>query len=128
MADARIEVTCPGCTKPFHVPPDEQGKITECPNCRGWVDVPEFGRPPTLAELDDAAARRNAMEYERQTAEAGRQLAATAQQVEQTQRILDKEDEQNARLDRLLDRLEAVIGQWEQLAARMGRVADRLGG
>ena len=56
------------------------------------------------------------------------QLAENALQIEQSQRALDHRDQQDARFDRLLDRMEAVIGQWEQLAARMGRLADRLGG
>jgi hypothetical protein len=127
MAEARIEVTCPGCEKPFHVPPAEQGKIAECPACGGWVDVPELGRPPTTAEMDDAAAQRTAREYDRQTAEGARLLAENARQIEQSQQALDHRDQQDARFDRLLDRMEVVIGQWEQLAARMGRVLDRLG-
>jgi len=128
MADARIEVTCPGCGKPFLVPAAEQGHVADCPHCQGWVDVPELSRPPTTAEMDDAAALRNAREYERQMAEAARQLAETDRQIEQAQRGLDKRDEQDAQFDRIMGRIEAVVGQWEQLAARMGRVVDRLGG
>ncbi len=119
MADVRFEVTCPSCETPFHVPLDEQGKIAECPKCDGWVDVPELARPPSPAEVDEAAAR-NLREYERQLAEAARQ-------IEQSQHELDKRDELNARLSLLLDRMEAVVGQWEQLATHVGRVVERLG-
>lgn len=141
MAEARIEVTCPGCEKPFHIPPSEQGNVRECPHCGGWVDVPELGRPPTTAEIDDAMAQRTAREFERQQQESARQLIEAARQQEvwerqlaeaalqigQAQRGLDKREEQDARFDRLLDRMEAVIGSWEQLADRMGRVLDRMG-
>lgn len=127
MAEVRIEVTCPGCEKPFHVSPAEQGKIAECPHCGGWVDVPELGRPPTAAEVDDAAASRAASVYDLQSRETTRQLEVSARQLEQYQRFIDRRDAQDARFDRVLDRLEAAVGQWEQLAARMGRVLDRMG-
>ncbi len=120
MSEARIEVTCPGCVKPFHVPSAEQGKVVDCPVCGGWVDVPELGRPPTTAEVDEAAAARSAREYEWQMAE-------NARQIEQSQRALDHRDQQDARFDQLLDRMDAVVGRWEQLADRMGRALDRLG-
>ncbi len=149
MTDARIEVTCPGCDRPFHVAADEQGRVADCPHCGGWVDVPDLSRPPTAAELDEAAAERNLTEYERQLAAAARQLeqsqrgldqrdeqdaqyarqlAEAARQLEQARRALDTRDGQDQRFDHLLDRLDAVIGRWEQLAARMGLVAERLGG
>jgi Zn-finger nucleic acid-binding protein len=121
MVEARIEITCPGCNKPFLVPADEQGKLADCPNCLGWVDVPELGRSPTTAEVDEAAALRSAREYDRQMAE-------NARQIEQSQRALDKRDQQDAQFDRLLDRMETVISRWERLADQMGHVIERLAG
>ena len=68
MAEARIEATCPDCEKSFHVRPAERGKVTGCPRCGAWVDVPELGCSPTSAEVEEAA-RRDAREDERQLAD-----------------------------------------------------------
>jgi hypothetical protein len=106
----------------------ELGKVVDCPHCGGWVDVPELGRTPSTAEVEEAAALRKAREYERQLAEGSRQLAENARQIEQSQRALDHRDQQDDRFDQLLDRMEAVIGQWELLAAGVRRVVDRLDG
>lgn len=133
MTDARIELTCPGCSKRFHVPSAEQGKIAECRNCGGWVDVPELGRAPTTAELDEAATARAHTEYERQQQEGARQLAESARQqvvaarqLEQFQTSLDRRDRLDERHEELLVSFARVVALWEQLAEKMGRVLDQL--
>ncbi len=126
MVEIRIEVKCPGCEKPFLVPSTEQGNVADCPYCQGWVDVPDVGRPPTTAELLEAASLRNAHDYELQSRETNRQLEIAGRQLEQSQRFIDRRDRQDARFDRVLDHLEAVVGRWEQLSKRIDRVVDRL--
>jgi hypothetical protein len=127
MAEVRIEVTCPGCQKPFLVPVSEQGHVADCPHCQGWVDVPEVGRPPSTAELDEAASARHKTEYDRQLGEGDRQLREGARQLEQAQRALDLRDRQDAQFSELLNRVSAVIGRWEQLAERMAHVIEQMG-
>lgn len=133
MAEVRIEVTCPGCQKAFLRPADEQGQIAECPNCGGWVDVPEVGRPPTTAEVNDAATARSAREYDlqlqenaRQIAEAARLQEITARQSVQLQRSLDRRERQDEQMDELLQRLGRLLSRWEQLADQMGRAIEQL--
>lgn len=124
--DVRLELKCPGCDRPFFVPPSEQGRVSECPHCGGWVDVPEVGREPTTAELDEAAALRSQVEYDRQQAEYIRQLELGARQLEQAQRSLDAQDQLNLREAAKFDRLNRLLEQWESLAERASRVLDRM--
>ena len=126
MSDVRIELTCPGCNSSFFVSPLQQGKIAECPSCGGWVDVPEFTRPPSAEETDDAVGVKLTREWEQQNWEAARQLQIGAEQLEQSQRALDLRDKQDERFDTFLSRAEEVISRWEQLAQRMDRVIREL--
>lgn len=127
VMEARIKVTCAGCEKPFDVPSVDQGGIVECPNCGGWVDVPELGARTSTAEMDKAVAHRNFLEYKRQEAEAARLLTESARRIEQAQRDLDLWEARRDSRGRWLDALEAVIDRWERLASRMGPVVDQLG-
>jgi Arc/MetJ family transcription regulator len=102
------------------------GTVQECPECGGYVDVPEIGRPPTTAEVDEAARARTAREWELQSQETTRQQAINAKQIEQAQRALDRRDQQDDRYDELLNRLERVLARWEQLAEQAGRVIEQM--
>jgi hypothetical protein len=117
---------CDSCGNSLSFPPTDVGTVQECPECGGYIDVPELGRPPTTAEVEEAAASRAAREWELQSQETTRQQAVSAKQIEQTQRALDRRDQQDDRYDELLNRLERVIGLWEQLAERAGGVIERM--
>ena len=119
MAEVRIEVTCPGCDRRFLVPAVEQGHVADCPRCQGWVDVPEVGRPPTPAEVEEVIARRTTLEYERQ-------LQVAARQLEQSQEALDHRNRQDDRFDEFLDQIGELIERWKQLAGQMNRAIEAL--
>jgi uncharacterized paraquat-inducible protein A len=53
--DVRIELRCEGCGHRVGFPTSDIGTVQECPECGGYIDVPEVGRPPTGAEVERAA-------------------------------------------------------------------------
>ncbi len=110
MSNAKIQVACPGCEHAFSVDPAQQGTVVECPECRGYVDVPELGREPTTAEVEEVAFLRVKDLQERQS--------------EQYQRLLDA-DEKNLNLfNETLEKAQALISKWDKLADRMGSIID----
>jgi uncharacterized Zn finger protein (UPF0148 family) len=111
MAELRVELTCPGCQNTFLRAVDEQGQILECPSCGGWVDVPEIGRPPSKAEVEEEANRRFSAEYDRQ-------LSENARQIERSKKLIEWQEQQNAQFDKLFARADTVLAKWEQLALR----------
>jgi hypothetical protein len=126
LADVRIQLRCDSCGHSVSFGVSEIGTVQECPACGAYVDVPEVGRPPTTAEVEEALAARAAREWELQTLEAARQQAVTAKQIEQAQRALDRRDQQDAWYDELLDRLESVIARWEQLTDKAEHVIEQM--
>jgi Arc/MetJ family transcription regulator len=125
--DVSLQMRCNGCGNTLRFPASTVGTVQECPDCGGYIDVPEIGRPPTTAEVEEAVAARTAREYELQSQETTRQQAVTAKQIEQAQRALDRRDQQDDRYDELLDRFEGVIALWEQLAEQAGRILEQMG-
>ena len=125
MDEIRIELICPGCADRFLVDAGQQGKIAECPFCNGWVDVPEVGRAPNGFEREGFVSEMLKEEQARQWEESRRQFEVGAQQLEQVQRALDRRDRQDDRFDEILDRMAGVIGRWELLAERMGKVIEQ---
>ena len=103
MGPARIQITCQGGNEQFLGLSTEQGHVAECPNCNGWVDVPVLGSSPATQELE-AYAKANA----------------------ESARLLEESFQLNSRYGQLLDRFEAIIGQWAVVAEKLDRVADRL--
>jgi hypothetical protein len=124
--DVRLELRCEGCGHRVGFPTSDIGTVQECPECGGYIDVPEVGRPPTGAEVERAARARTAREWELQSRETTRQLDVTAKQIEQAQRTLDRRDQQDDRYDELLDRFEHLLAVWEQLAEKAGRVIKQI--
>ena len=124
--DIRLEMRCEGCGHTLSFSTSDIGTVQECPECGGYIDIPEVGRPPTNGEIEAAARTRTAREWELQSKETTRQLDLTAKQIEQTQQALDRRDAQDVRYEEILDRLEQLLAFWEQLAERAGRVIDRM--
>lgn len=102
MFDARIQITCLGCNEKFLVLATEQGHVVECPNCSGFVDVPNLSRPETVAAEDE-----------------DRRLAEYARQFEENARQLEENAKQQVRYAQLLDRFEEVIGKLANAVERM---------
>lgn len=119
MADIRIQMQCEGCGTTVTYSASEVGTVQECPNCKGWLDVPEISPVPTVFEQQTE-------EYDRQMHETARQQQIVAVQLEYAQRQIEKRDQldvaEEAILTRaalLLDRWEILVGQMEQMLQRM---------
>ncbi len=125
--DVRIQLRCDNCGTTVSFPASDVGTVQECHECGEYLDVPEIGRPPTTAEIDDAAAARTARAWELQSQETTRQQALIAKQIDQAQRALDRRDQQDDRYDELLNRFDRVLARWEQLAEQAGRVVEQMG-
>jgi hypothetical protein len=125
--DVRLQLRCHSCGHTVSFPASDVGTVQECPECGGYIDVPEIGRPPTTAEVEDAARERTQREWEFQSQETTRQLRVNAKQLEQAQRTLDRREQQDDRYDELLNRFERVLTMWEQLAAQAGHVIKKIG-
>ncbi len=112
MAEAWIQMRCDGCGNKVTFPAVDLGSVQECPECGGYVDVPELTRAPTVFDEQTNA-------YARQSAETDRQLLRSGEQQEQTQRQLDQYDRLATLEEQLLQRAAGLIDRWEALAARV---------
>ncbi|MFO1004745.1 MAG: hypothetical protein U0929_02205 [Planctomycetaceae bacterium] len=131
MSTVRLEVSCPGCEKQFHVLGNEQGKVVECPLCGGWVDVPviELGEAATAEqeyERQKAEYERQQEEGRKQLDEAGRQQRLSAQQLEHAQRQLERRELDDARWRELSNSFERLLARWDEIATQASRVLDKL--
>lgn len=131
MSAVRLEITCPGCSKTFHVLDAEQGTVVGCPECAGWVDVPLV--TPGRIETAEEEYERQRLEYERQQEEAkkqldeaGRQQRLSAQQLEHSQRQLEQRDIEDARWNALSISFEHLLAKWDEIANRASQVLDKL--
>jgi hypothetical protein len=125
--DVRLQLRCDSCGHTVSFPASDVGTVQECPECGGYIDVPEIGRPPTSTEVEEAARARTQREWEVQSQETTRQLEVGAKQLEQAQRALDRRDQQDDRYDELMNRFERVLAMWEQLAEQAGHVIEEIG-
>jgi hypothetical protein len=133
MAEARIQMKCEGCGKTVTFPAADLGTVQECPDCGGYLDVPELTRVPTVYDQQTDAYTRQSEETERQLRRSGeqqeeteRQLRLTGQQQEQTQRQLDQRDRLAALEEQLLDRVIRLLDRWEALATRADQALSDL--
>lgn len=102
-----------------HFPGAELGTVQECPECGGYLDVPEFTRVPTVYEQQTDS-------YARQSEENERQLRESAKQQEQSQRQLDRGDRLAAIEENLLDRASRLLERWETLTVRVEGAINEL--
>ena len=126
MAEARIQMQCEGCGKTVTFPATELGTVQECPECGGYLDVPELTRVPTVYDQQTDAYARQSEETDRQLRRSGeqqeeteRQLRCAGGQQEHAQRQLDTRDRLDSLEERLLQRATQLIDRCETLAARV---------
>jgi len=119
MAAALIQLPCEGCGNTVSFPASVVGSVQECPECGGYVDVPELTR--TYTPEDE-----HSKWYERQLREIDRQHDQYARQLEQAARQLDLRDELDARSKVILGQVVNLVGRWEALAGRFERALDKL--
>ena len=126
MAEARIQMECEGCGRTVTFPATELGTVQECPECGGYLDVPELTRVPTVYDQQTNAYDRQSEETERQLRRAAaqqeeteRQLRCSGEQQEHAQQQLATRDRLDSLEERLLQRAAQLLDRWEALAARV---------
>ena len=108
MAEVRIQMECEGCGKTVIFPGKELGTVQECPECGGYLDMPELTRVPTVYDQQTDA-------WTRQSEETDRQLHRAAQQQEHAQKQLDKRDQLDLQEEQLLQRATQLLARWDAL-------------
>ncbi|MFO1045539.1 MAG: hypothetical protein U0941_27480 [Planctomycetaceae bacterium] len=116
MFDARIQVLCLRCNEKFLVLASEQGHVVECPNCSGFVDVPNLGNPDPATVEDE---ERQLIEYNRQLEEYARQSEESVRQMKEAARQQEESARQQVRFGELLSRFEQVIDKLANVVERM---------
>lgn len=132
MADSRVQMKCDGCGKTVSFPANQQGTVQECPECGGYIDVPEITDAPLgWAQMGEAYTRQS-LQNQRQVGRVGaqqdetdRQLRRGDEQQEHFQRQLDRGDQQAEHNQRQLDFGDRLGALQEKLLERAGRLLDR---
>ncbi len=126
MTEARIQMECEGCGRTVTFPATDLGTVQECPGCRGYLDVPELSRVPTVFDQQTDAYDRQTEETERQLRRAAahqeeteRQLRCSGELQERAQQQLATRDRLDSLEERLLQRVAQLLDRWEALAARV---------
>jgi len=128
MVENKISFRCPGCESLIGFPGTEAGTVQDCPECGGWVDVPEVVRQPQNDYPSFGEAQRENHQNANLLAENARQLAEGARllvesgkthaewerQLKQAARFQDQAGEIFARLTILVTRWEALTNALEK--------------
>jgi Zn-finger nucleic acid-binding protein len=125
MSDAKISFRCPGCQELIGFPGEEAGTVQDCPECGGWVDVPELSRLTRMngpfSEQNDPLVAENARQFEenaRLQEMSGSSHIEWRKQLEQSARYQDH-------AEAVFERFAALMSRWEELTARLERVLMR---
>ncbi len=99
--------------------------IRECPECGGWVNVPEATRrdpgeaQQALGGLQAELDKRYFEENVRQQAEMARQIEIVDQQQEWSRRNLERELASVGRREELLEREARLVERFERMAGSL---------
>lgn len=131
MSEIKLTFRCDGCDAIVSFPSTEAGTVQDCPECGGWVDVPEVTRrekaPPWKNLHDELNARyfeenvRHQVEIGRQIEVAWDQLKRAGERHEREASLVAREEEGLDRALRLLERFERLADRFEALLARWER-------
>jgi hypothetical protein len=136
MSDVKLTFRCEGCGATLSFPSSEAGTVQDCPECGGWIDVPEVTRQgapkdgPPWRSLQEELNARYFEESVRQQAEVGRQIEVgrdhqrwTREHLERDAAVLARRDELLDRATRLMERCERMADRFEALLARWEKTA-----
>lgn len=85
MSDVKVTFRCDGCESTIAFPASEAGMVRDCPECGGWVDVPEVHRR-SIHEAPATWGRLQEELNQRYMEENLRQQQANARQIERAER------------------------------------------
>jgi hypothetical protein len=136
MTEVKLAFQCEGCGANVSFPSSLAGTIQDCPECGGWIDVPEVTRSaatkdrPSWGSMQEELNARYFEESVRQQAEIGRQievgrehqkrtrdhLELDAAALAQREELLERAARIMERFERIADRFEALLAKWEKKA------------
>lgn len=119
MSDVKISILCPGCEERIGFPGHDAGTVQACPECGGWVDVPELSRS---SELKDPYHDESVRQFE----ENARLLVRSDKSHEEWDRQLKQSAKYQADAENAFGRLAALVTRWEALTGRLERVIQRI--
>jgi response regulator RpfG family c-di-GMP phosphodiesterase len=125
MNDAKISLRCPGCEELVSFLGTDAGTVQDCPECGGWVDVPELFRSPKNEDPLLKESERQFEESARQQNENARLLAQSINSHEEWERQLKQAARYQDQAEETFGRLAALVTRWEIL---MSRLETKLGG
>ena len=133
MSEIKLSFRCDGCNAIVSFPSTESGTVQDCPECGGWIDVPEVTRRDKAPPWNNLHEELNARYFEenvRQQVEIGRQIEVAWDQLKQAgarherDALLQAREEEGLdralrlleRFERLADRFETILARWERPA------------
>ena len=125
MSDVKLSFQCEGCGASVSFPSSEAGTVQDCPECGGWIDVPEVTRAsglkdgPPWRNLQEELNARYFEECLRQQAENGRQIEVSREHQRASDENIEREKAVLARQEELLDQAARIAQRYEQIAARL---------
>jgi len=131
MRDVKLASRCEGCEATITFPASEAGMIRECPECGGWVDVPEATRRDpsqtqhTWAGVQEELNKRYFEESVRQQSETARQIEIADRHQEWSRQDLERESASLARREELLEREARLVERFERIAVSFEAFLDK---
>ncbi len=126
MSDAKISFHCPGCQALVSFPGDEAGTVQDCPECGGWVDVPELSRSPSLTDPHHEENARLFTERARQFEETARLIELSKSRHQEWKRQLEQSARYQDCAEEVFERFAALISRWEGLTTRFEKALAKL--
>lgn len=124
MIDAKISFRCPGCEELVSFLGTDAGTVQDCPECGGWVDVPELLR---ASKTDDQSHDRidpQSEETARQFAENARLLAESGKLHEEWLRQLRQAASYQDQAEVTFGKLAMLVIRWESLTSRLEKMLN----
>ncbi len=132
MDDVKISFRCPGCEELLGFPGTEAGTVQDCPECGGWVDVPELVRSPKNSDPLYGESQRQFDEnarllaaYARQNEENARLLIEGAKSHEEWQRQLRQSAKYQDQAEETFERLASLVTRWEGLTSKFEEMLSK---
>jgi hypothetical protein len=128
MSMAHLHVVCEGCGKTSIWPLDTAGTVQECPECRGYIDVPAANDNPTTTHEDRDLQAWHDEERERRArvqAWYDEDRERRARQNEEREQQVALWHEQHQKNIESTERFDALIERWERMSDRLEKLLDR---
>jgi hypothetical protein len=125
MSHVKISLRCPGCDEVIAFPGSEAGTVQDCPECGGWVDVPELTRSPRGDDPYVNAQEQLWTEAHRQNAENDALIEKSKIAHEESRRQLEQSARFQDQAEASFHRFASLIERWEGLTDRFEKLLNK---